>query len=52
MVEMVDFSISNLDNNSSSKVGEDMVLEIIIHPNHQYQVRIPPNPLSISSGEI
>src|SRR6266480_676146 len=46
MVEMVDFSISNLDS-SSSKVGEDMALEIIILHNHQYPVLIPPETLHI-----
>src|SRR5207249_1864182 len=46
MVVMVDFSISNLDN-SSSKVGEDMALEIKILHNHLYPVLIPPETLYI-----
>src|SRR5205814_5034086 len=45
MVETVDFSISNLDN--SSKVGEDMALEIIILHNHLSPVLIPPELLYI-----
>jgi len=42
IVEVVDFSISNLGN--SSKVGEDMALEIIILHNHLYLVLILPKP--------
>jgi hypothetical protein len=44
----VDFSVSSLD--SSSKVGEDMALEIIILHNHLYQVLIAPEPLDVPSG--
>ncbi len=46
MVEMVDFSISNLDS-SSSKVGEEMALEIIILHNPLFPVLIPPEPLDV-----
>jgi hypothetical protein len=48
MVEMVDFSISNLD---SSKVGEEMALGIIILHNHLYLVHIPPESLYVPCGE-
>jgi hypothetical protein len=50
--EMVDFSISSQDNNSS-KAGEAMASAIIILlSNHLYQVLIPPKRLSFSLGEI
>jgi hypothetical protein len=51
MVEMADFSISNLDSNNS-KVEEVMALEIIILHNHLYLVLIPHESCYVPSGEI